>query len=255
MSLKEYHPFDCDVEETGAYQYSTGERYSSIVANARLVDLAIEAIDWTGQRVLDVGCGDGVFTMELFRRGKLSHITGIDLSSNAITAATARVRNADATFAVCSGAQLPFDRDSFDVVQFRGVLHHMDDPRLAIAEALRVARRVIILEPNGWNPVLKCIEKLSPYHRQHHEQSYFSTRINEWVESQGGTVARKKWAGLVPFFCPTGLAKVFKAIEPVIESIPVLRQFSCGTYVAVAERVDSIRIPTTVRDVRESRAA
>ncbi len=269
MSLREYQPFDADVEANGTYQYSTGARYSAVTANARLIDLAIETMDWTGLRVLDVGCGDGEYTIELYRRGNLRQITGIDLSSKAISAAIARAPNRDVNFQVCSGSDLPFERDSFDVVQFRGVLHHMDHPDLAIADALRVARRVLIVEPNGWNPGLKIIEKLSPYHREHNEQSFSSTRINHWVKSQGGRVVWKKWAGFVPFFCPTGLAKLMKALEPAVEWTPIVRQISCAVYAIVAERDDADLVirklafdhaarqdaADTHGDVRESKAA
>jgi ubiquinone/menaquinone biosynthesis C-methylase UbiE len=236
VSNKEFQSFDLDVQANGSYQYTTGATYSAVTANARISDLTINAIDWKGLKVLDVGCGDGEYTFELYRRGNPSEITGIDLSPAAIAAATERVSNEAATFSVCSGSRLPFSNDSFDVVHMRGVLHHMENPMLAVAEALRVAQRVYIIEPNGWNPGLKCIEVLSTYHRQHNERSFRSTQINGWIKSQKARVLSRKWAGFVPFFCPETLAKCMKQIEPLLEALPIVRQLTCAVYVVVGVR-------------------
>lgn len=239
MSDREFQPFEVDVARTGAYQYSTGMQYSAVIANARLSDMTLESMDWTGLRALDVGCGDGVYTLELYRRGNLSELVGIDLSPAAIAAAGSKVANESVRFSVSSGSRLPFENDSFDVAHLRGVLHHMQDPALAVAEALRVANRVFIIEPNGWNFGLKVIERLSPYHRQHHERSFTSAQIDRWIMSSGGTVSWRKWGGFVPMFCPTGIAKWMKRIEPLLESLPVLRQATCAVYVVVGTRSPS----------------
>ncbi len=96
---------------------------------------------------------------------------------------------------------------------------------------MRIADEVVILEPNGWNPILKLIEKFSEYHRQHDEKSFSPLRIASWVRAVGGSVDYVKFVGLVPFFCPNWLARVLKATEPVIERLPVLRRYLCGVCV------------------------
>jgi tRNA(Ile2) C34 agmatinyltransferase TiaS len=116
------------------------------------------------------------------------------------------------------------------------VLHHMDHPEDGVAEALRVAHKIIIVEPNGWNPVLKVIEKTSKYHIEHGERSFTSRLIESWCTSQGARVTHRTWAGLVPFFCPEPFARFLKTIEPVVEKIPVARQLSCAVFAVTAER-------------------
>lgn len=239
MTSKEFQPFDNDVKLTGAYQYSIGKQYSATVANARLSSLTIEALDWTGLRVLDVGCGDGVYSLELYHQGRPAEIVGVDLSPAAIAAAEAKLSGEAMSFSLNSGTRLPFADDAFDAVHLRGVLHHMEDPKLAVAEALRVAGKVFIIEPNGWNLGLKCIEKLSSYHRAHNEQSYSSKRINRWISEANGTVTFRKWAGFVPMFCPDLLAKCMKFIEPLLEKLPFFRQAMCAVYVVVGVRNSS----------------
>jgi SAM-dependent methyltransferase len=239
LSEKEFLPFDVDVQRTGAYQYSAGTSYSAALANARLSDLTQEAMSWKSLRVLDVGCGDGVYSMELFHRGSPGELVGIDLSPAAIASASSKVSSEKMTFLLNSGTHLPFPDNSFDAVHLRGVLHHMENPQLAIKEAFRVARTVFIIEPNGWNVGLKCIEKLSKYHRDHHERSFTSRRIDHWIKLANGITSYRKWAGFVPMFCSRPIARVMKFIEPILESLPVVRQASCAVYVAVGVRKGS----------------
>jgi SAM-dependent methyltransferase len=47
---------------------------------------------------------------------------------------------------VYDGVNFPFKEDSFDAAIFLFVLHHTKDPEQLVAEAKRVARRVIIME-------------------------------------------------------------------------------------------------------------
>lgn len=100
----------------------------------------------------------------------------------------------------------------------------------------RLATEVIIHEPNGNNLGLKIIEKASPYHREHAEKSYFPGQIKRWIEKAGGRVTRCRFAGFVPMFCPTWLARVTKAIEPLVETVPLLNSLGCTVFVVVGER-------------------
>lgn len=236
MSDREFSPFDADVEKHGAYVYTRDQRMSSTLANARLSALTFSALAWEGLRALDMGCGDGAYTLELYDAGKLYEIHGIDPAAAAIATATTRVEQRRITFAVHSGYELPFGDDAFDIVHLRGVLHHMDRPELALKEALRVAPRVFIIEPNGWNPILKGIEQFSSYHRAHHEKSYSSRRIDRWLAELNAVVVWRRWAGLVPFFCPDGIARILKMMEPWIERTPLMRNLGCAVYAVVAQR-------------------
>ncbi len=67
----------------------------------------------------------------------------------------------------------------YDVGIIRAVPHHLpdDSQALAIQNASQRCRRLIILEPNGNNPIVKLFEKYSTYHVEHEEKSYTSTVI------------------------------------------------------------------------------
>ena len=88
-----------------------------------------------GKRVLDLGCGDGVFTSLMAEAG--SHVTGADISSEAL--ARARRREGDAEFVeVPLGGALPFDDRSFDAVFSSEVCSQVIDTQSFFSEARRV---------------------------------------------------------------------------------------------------------------------
>ncbi len=95
------------------------------------------------QSLLDVGCGTGDLLADL--AGALPQCAGIEPDPERVATAVARgleVRQGDA-------AALPFADDSFDLVTFQFVPHHLQAWDPALREALRVARGgVAILE--GW---------------------------------------------------------------------------------------------------------
>jgi SAM-dependent methyltransferase len=110
-------------------------------AHARFVsDLAGPAIDWlaprAGERILDLGCGDGAVTAALQAMG--AEVVGVDTSESLLAAARARgldVRRMD-------GQALDFDRE-FDAVFSNAALHWMARPEAVIGGVHRA------LKPGG----------------------------------------------------------------------------------------------------------
>lgn len=228
--------FDHDAQRHGGYLYTTNAPLSSQYANKRLSDIALVMVNFKGKRILDLGSGDGTYTKELFDRGEPFSIHGIDPSKKAIEIAKEKYGDKRITFTVGNADFLPYASNSFDLVHIRGVLHHMDNPAMALKEALRVGAVVLVIEPNGYNPGLKVIEKLSRYHREHQERSYTSYQMRNWIRDAGGEVSYERLAGFVPMFCPDQIAKVMKAAEPVVERIPLLNFFACAVVALIAKR-------------------
>ena len=97
--------------------------------------------------ILDVGCGNGVFTSRLARAG--AQVTGLDFSRQLL----AQNRH---PFLTCADVTaLPFAPATFDIAFEANVLHHVPDRLSVIREMARVSRRhVILLEPNRYNPLM-----------------------------------------------------------------------------------------------------
>jgi len=88
-----------------------------------------------GERILDLGCGDGALTELVAAR---AHVTGVDASPEQVAAA--RARGLDA--AVVDGTRLAFAA-IFDAVFSNAALHWMRDPDAVIAGVWRA------LKPGG----------------------------------------------------------------------------------------------------------
>ncbi len=228
--------FGRDVLEHGGYLYATNASLSSRLAHQRISDAVFAAVDFRGAAVIDVGCGDGVYTQEILTRGQPARLHGVDLVPAAVELARSKMADPTVTFGVDSAYDLPFRDGSFTIAHLRAVLHHMDRPEQAIKEALRVAKTIVIAEPNGNNFGVKLFERFSAYHRAHHEKSYSSFQLNRWVREAGGEIVQGRFIGLVPTFCPDGVARVAKFLEPALERLPLARNFGCSIYVLVARR-------------------
>jgi len=98
-----------------------------------------------GRRVLDVGCGMGMYTSAFLRY--TSHVFGVEIEADRVTEARARAKGV----ARSVGETLPFADNTFDVVFSHEVLEHVADDRLCARELVRVARpggRIVIFVPN-----------------------------------------------------------------------------------------------------------
>ena len=218
--------FNEDVNANSGYLYSTNAPYSSFVANLR-VNQAIEAmIPKHSKRIIDIGCGDGVYTDSLAQSFPGVYFEGHDPAHKAIDIATGRFPSI--TFKVANILdEKNIQTTAFDVEVMRGVIHHLpdDSQSTAIRHARSYANTLIILEPNGNNPLLKIIEKRSAYHIMHEEQSFSSAVLTSWCKAAGWSSVTVQYIGFVPFFFPEIFARFIYFFQPVLERIPVLNKY------------------------------
>lgn len=229
--------FQRDALERGGYVYTSPARLSQRLATQRTIDLILQEGAFKNRNVLDVGCGDGYYTLKWFDHGKPRALTAVDAAPAAVDVARSKCDGRPITFQVADACQLPWPADSFDLVLLQSILHHSEKPETMIAQAFRVAPEVLIHEPNGYSPGLKVIEKLSPYHRAHQEKSYTSRRLYGWIAQAGGRVVSHRYGGFVPMFCPDAVARTMKCAEPLVEATPLLRQLGCAVVVIRAKRI------------------
>jgi len=90
-----------------------------------------------GERVLDLGAGDGAFATELLAAG--CEVVAVDVAEEALRRARERVPGLNARHAD-EGGPLPLDEDSVDVVWAGEVLEHVADVVGLLAEVRRVLR-------------------------------------------------------------------------------------------------------------------
>ncbi|MGI8695142.1 MAG: class I SAM-dependent methyltransferase [Mycobacteriales bacterium] len=128
-------------------------------ARDRFVAIA-GAAGWPYQRTLEIGCGTGFFSLNLWRAGVVREIAVTDISPGMVDAAVANARRlgVPAQGRVGDAESLPFEDASFDLVVGHAVLHHIPDVRRALAEVLRVLRPggrfVFAGEPTRWGDAI-----------------------------------------------------------------------------------------------------
>jgi SAM-dependent methyltransferase len=145
----------------------------------------------SGERLLDVGCGDGTFTRVLGARFR--EICGIDVQDVYLDQFRVAVKG-DARFVIAnmSASEMRFPNDHFDTVITIETLEHIPNLNGAAAEICRVLRRggeLLITVPNRWFP----------------------------FENHGARIGRWHWGGRVPLltYWPwlhrrAALARVFR---------------------------------------------
>jgi SAM-dependent methyltransferase len=129
----------------------------------REAELARRVLVRAGERLLEIGCGEGANLHHLREAGALR--VGLDYSS--AKTAFAR-RNTDAHTVTADATRLPFSGGSFDAVLIRDVLHHIGDVGGVLAEAHRVLKpggRLTLLEPNRASPFILMQAALIPAER------------------------------------------------------------------------------------------
>jgi SAM-dependent methyltransferase len=133
------------------------------VLAAREADLTRHVSVRAGQRLLEIGCGEGANLHHLRAAGVLRF--GVDFSG--ARAAFAR-RATDAQTVTADATRLPFADGAFDALLIRDVLHHIGDVDGVLREARRVLKpggTLTLVEPNRASPLILLQAALVPAER------------------------------------------------------------------------------------------
>ncbi len=94
-----------------------------------------------GGDILDVGCGPGQFTEILVGSLKsFDSLTGVDVDEGSLSEAREKFPGDAFRFLEASSRDLPFGKESFDLVAISKTLHHLENPEATLAEMKRVLR-------------------------------------------------------------------------------------------------------------------
>jgi SAM-dependent methyltransferase len=111
----------------------------------RRLSLVRQLLTLEDQRVLDVGCGIGMYTAAFSRY--TDHAFGVEIEFERARDARQHVTR----ISQAVGEALPFSANSFDVVFSHEVLEHVDFDQICAAEMVRVTRpggHIVLFVPN-----------------------------------------------------------------------------------------------------------
>jgi len=141
-----------------------------------------------GERLCEIGCGEGGNLYHLRARGLPGRLFGVDYSP--AKAAFAR-RATGAAIACADATRLPFGDRAFDALLIRDLLHHLPDRAAALAEAHRVLApggRLMLFEPNRRSPLVRLQAALVPAERGLSASS--AERLSGELEHAGFAIVR-----------------------------------------------------------------
>ncbi len=158
----------------------------------------------SAQRVLDLGCGDGVFTFELAGTGV--SVVGADISTESLS--RARRKYPDLEFRQVSSAQgLPFEDASFDLVICSEVIGQVVDTQAFLTEVRRAlcsSGKLVVTVPyhgrllNTWIALARFEKHNSPLGQQ--LRFYTKKSLRELLEMVGFEVVDIRAVGGFPLF-------------------------------------------------------
>lgn len=183
-----------------------------------------------GDSVLEVGVGTGIHAGWLLERCTVEYV-GVDLSPAMLE--VARHRLGDRIELVEAAAEdLPLDDGRFDAAFCSGTLHHVADKALALAEMRRVLKpggRLVVAEPNPWNPVNASAWMRNPLERGQLDMR--PARLAGWLARAGCRVEHVELFNFTPPF-PRFLARPFDVVDSLASRLPIVRGIASMLLVA-----------------------
>jgi SAM-dependent methyltransferase len=143
--------------EEGEHWVVEAERYDRM--NAAFGDALLDAADLQrGERVMDIGCGNGATTLEAARRvGPSGTVVGLDASGPMLALAKTRSAHLDNVEFIQADAQsYDFSGGTLDVLVSRFGVMFFVDPYAAfanLARALRSGGRIVFI---AWQGLARC---------------------------------------------------------------------------------------------------
>lgn len=164
--------------------------------------------------LLDIGCGTGILYDAL---PKGIDYTGIDLSKDMV--AVGKKRYPLATFKVMDCENLEFKDETFDIIIVRGVIHHIPEPKKALAEISRCMKKggiIVISEPkhNALIEIARDIIKKVTTHFDKEHTSFREKEIINIIESAKLTLIQKRYFGYLAY--PVSLPDII----PLVKIVP-----------------------------------
>lgn len=137
-------------DENLRIRQETHDKYS--VPDRSFAEWVLDRVPWRGgEKLLDVGCGNGLYFKKMQNRGVDIDYVGIDLMETMIRNHPLAENNE--CLSLGDAQALPFADDSFDLVMANHMMHHLSNMHDALDEFHRILKPsgVLIVATNSMN--------------------------------------------------------------------------------------------------------
>ncbi len=130
--------------------------------------IVVELDPQNGERILDVGCGDGYYLYLLSSLGLRLKLYGVDFDKQALATASYNLAGKKITLKTASLMdRLPFEDNYFDKIVMSEVAEHLPDDKKGLKEVFRVLKKGGVLAltvphhnyPLFWDPLNWVLER------------------------------------------------------------------------------------------------
>ena len=122
--------------------FDTPEGRFALEREAQLLQSVLAGWPRRGHKLLEIGCGTGLFMEMLYQMGL--DVTGLDSSPEMVMAARKRLGNR-ADIHLGDGELTPYSDNEFDYAFLWSVLEFAENPETMLAEATRVAEKGLLI--------------------------------------------------------------------------------------------------------------
>lgn len=151
-----------------------------------------------GDKILDLGCGNGYYSYLLTQLPLKLKIIGLDSHVNAIEDAKTKVSGKKVKFIVGAAEKIPFPKNYFDKIIMSEVIEHVRDDIKVLKETKRVLKKdgiLVLTTPNKdypffWDPINWILEHLFNFHIK---RGYFAGIWNQHLRLYKSEVLKKKF--------------------------------------------------------------
>lgn len=193
------------------------------------------AADLRGKRILDGGCGSGVFAENALTGLGPRLVVGLDLSKTALSIARERCKGLDGPVLVLGDlAQVPFVDGAFDLAIVVDSLHHVPNWHKALKELKRVAKALVLSEPNALNPIRRWTETRMK-RLGVRETSFYPWELRRALETAGYKHVTLRYMHVIPRVAPPRWFALLERFESLVTKLPGVRLL-CGSLFVHAVR-------------------
>ena len=226
--------FDQLVKRTGETNYANLRPVSEMrfKRKAKIISGIIKKNNY--KRILEIGCGTGIFSRYLLEENPSILISAIDISSEAIKVGKEKSKKLKGkiNYYVGDALNLPFATDSFDMIFGNSIIHHLPlgGALTEIKRVLRPEGSIWFCEPNTLNPQI-FIQKNIPFIKKlvqdsPTEASFIRWRLKNKLSQAGFTSPKVENFEFLHPLIPASALPYVAPLFIFLERVPIIKELS-----------------------------